>query len=69
VIIKVKEKHLQESISRIYAIKKQIRVFKDIKDKNVDFLTKKTLKALEKSLTEERLTLSKHIEKGIERLI
>jgi hypothetical protein len=69
VILKVEEKHLQESISRIYAIKKQIRIFKNIKDKKVDFLTKKTLKSLEKSLTKERLTLSEHIEKGIERLI
>lgn len=68
-IIKIKEKQLQATVSRIYAIKKQIRIFKGIESDEVSLLTKKTIESLEKSLLKERLILSEQIEKGIERLI
>lgn len=68
-ILKVKEDNLQATISRIYAIKKQIRIMKGIDSNEVDFLTKKTIESLEKRLLGERLILSEIIEEGIERLI
>jgi hypothetical protein len=68
-ILKVDEKLLADKISRIYHIKKQIRLLEKNNNIETKFLIEKTLQSLKKLLKKERLDLSNEIEYSMERLI
>ncbi len=68
-IIDLDDKIIEDSMSRIFYIRKQLKSLKQDNRKELLFLVERTINELEKILTEERLRFSKELEDSVERLI
>ncbi len=68
-IIDLDDKIIEDSMSRIFYIRKQLKSLKQDNRKELLFLVGRTINELEKILTEERLRFSKELEDSVERLI
>jgi hypothetical protein len=68
-IIDVDDIIIQDNISKIFFIKKQLRLIKKDKREEIELLINKTSEALEIELQKARILLCEEIEEKIERLI
>jgi|TARA_R110002110_G_scaffold242176_1_gene458491 hypothetical protein len=68
-IIDLDDKIIEDSMSRIFYIRKQLKSLKQDNRKELLFLVERTINELEKILIEERLRFSKELEDSVERLI
>ena len=68
-IVNVDDDIIADNISKIFYIKKQLRVLNKKYDKNMSTVLKRTIGSLEKELQKSRSRFSEEIETKIEELI
>ena len=68
-IVDVDDDIIQDNMSKIFFIKKQLRLIKKEERKEIEFLITKTSEALNVELQKARIQLCEELEEKIERLI
>ena len=68
-IIDIDDDIIQDNMSKIFFIKKQLRLIKKEERKEIEFLITKTSEALNVELQKARIQLCEELEEKIERLI